>query len=62
MHHPRFMHHPRQISEPDWSSTADSDPDMARRTREHMLTRLADAPIVVISHAFRRPHRRSYRA
>jgi glyoxylase-like metal-dependent hydrolase (beta-lactamase superfamily II) len=46
------MHHPCQIARPDWSSTADSDPDAARRTREQMLTRLADAPILVIGTHF----------
>ena len=39
-----FMHHPCQIARPDWSSTADTDPDRARRTREQMLARLANTP------------------
>src|SRR5271166_5061546 len=43
-----FMHHPCQIARPEWSSAADSDPDEARRTREAMLTRLAETPILVI--------------
>ena len=47
-----FMHHPCQIARPEWSSTADSDPAEARQTREHMLTRLADAPILVIGTHF----------
>ena len=47
-----FMHHPCQIARPDWSSTADSDPDLARTTREAMLTRLADTPVVVIGTHF----------
>jgi len=47
-----FMHHPCQIARPDWSSTADSDPDEARRTREAMLTDLADTPILVIGTHF----------
>jgi glyoxylase-like metal-dependent hydrolase (beta-lactamase superfamily II) len=47
-----FMHHPCQIAHPDWSSTADSDPIEARRTRERMLTRLADTPILVIGTHF----------
>ena len=47
-----FMHHPCQIARPQWSSTADSDPAAARQTREHMLTRLADAPILVIGTHF----------
>jgi glyoxylase-like metal-dependent hydrolase (beta-lactamase superfamily II) len=47
-----FMHHPCQIARPEWSSTADSDPVEARLTREHVLTRLADAPILVIGTHF----------
>jgi glyoxylase-like metal-dependent hydrolase (beta-lactamase superfamily II) len=47
-----FMHHPCQIARPDWSSTADSDADLARTTREAMLTRLADTPVLVIGTHF----------
>ena len=47
-----FMHHPCQIARPEWSSTADSDPAEAARTRQHMLTRLADTPILVIGTHF----------
>jgi glyoxylase-like metal-dependent hydrolase (beta-lactamase superfamily II) len=47
-----FMHHPCQIACPDWSSTADSDPVEARLTRERMLTRLANTPILVIGTHF----------
>jgi len=47
-----FMHHPCQIARPDWSSTADSDPDLARTTREQMLARLANTPILVIGTHF----------
>jgi glyoxylase-like metal-dependent hydrolase (beta-lactamase superfamily II) len=47
-----FMHHPCQIARPEWSSTADTDPVEAQRTREHMLTRLADTPILVIGTHF----------
>jgi glyoxylase-like metal-dependent hydrolase (beta-lactamase superfamily II) len=47
-----FMHHPCQIARPEWSSTADSDPTEAQRTRERMLTHLADAPILVIGTHF----------
>jgi glyoxylase-like metal-dependent hydrolase (beta-lactamase superfamily II) len=47
-----FMHHPCQIARPEWSSTADSDPVEARLTRERMLTRLADTPILVIGTHF----------
>jgi glyoxylase-like metal-dependent hydrolase (beta-lactamase superfamily II) len=47
-----FMHHPCQIARPEWSSTADSDPALARLTRERMLTSLADTPILVIGTHF----------
>jgi glyoxylase-like metal-dependent hydrolase (beta-lactamase superfamily II) len=47
-----FMHHPCQIARPHWSSTADSDPDEARRTRERMLGELADRPVLVIGTHF----------
>jgi len=47
-----FMHHPCQIAHPDWSSTADSDPDEARRTRERILTDLAGTPTLVIGTHF----------
>src|SRR5215471_206055 len=47
-----FMHHPCQIARPEWSSTADSDPDEARRTRAAMLTSLAGAPTLVIGTHF----------
>ena len=57
-----FMHHPCQIAHPEWSSTADSDPDAAHRTRERMLKELSQRPVLVIGHAFRRRDRRPYRA
>ena len=47
-----FMHHPCQIAHPEWSSTADSDPDAAHRTRERMLGELCDRPVLVIGTHF----------
>jgi glyoxylase-like metal-dependent hydrolase (beta-lactamase superfamily II) len=47
-----FMHHPCQIARPDWSSSADSDPAEARRTRERMLDELCDRPVLVIGTHF----------
>jgi glyoxylase-like metal-dependent hydrolase (beta-lactamase superfamily II) len=47
-----FMHHPCQIARPHWSSSADSDPDEARRTRERMLEGLAGRPVLVIGTHF----------
>ena len=47
-----FMHHPCQIAHPEWSSAADSDPGMARATREHMLSELSTHPVLVIGTHF----------
>jgi glyoxylase-like metal-dependent hydrolase (beta-lactamase superfamily II) len=47
-----FMHHRCQIARPQWSSAADSDPDEARRTREHMLSDLSDRSVLVIGTHF----------
>jgi glyoxylase-like metal-dependent hydrolase (beta-lactamase superfamily II) len=47
-----FMHHPCQIARPEWSSTADTDPDAARATRERMLMELAGAATLVIGTHF----------
>ena len=47
-----FMHHPCQMARPEWSSTADSDPAEARRTREAMSTGLAGTPTLVIGTHF----------
>jgi glyoxylase-like metal-dependent hydrolase (beta-lactamase superfamily II) len=47
-----FMHHPCQIARPDWSSTADTDPDEARRTRHRVLGELCDRPVLVIGTHF----------
>jgi glyoxylase-like metal-dependent hydrolase (beta-lactamase superfamily II) len=47
-----FMHHPCQIARPEWSSTADTDPALARATRERMLASLAGAAVLVIGTHF----------
>ena len=47
-----FMHHPCQIAHPEWSSTADSDPEMGQKTRERMLADLASRPVLVIGTHF----------
>ena len=47
-----FMHHPCQIARPEWSSTADADPAVARATREAMLNRLSQSPTLVIGTHF----------
>jgi hypothetical protein len=46
------MHHPCQIACPEWSSTADSDPLLARQTRDQMLTSLAGTRTLVIGTHF----------
>jgi glyoxylase-like metal-dependent hydrolase (beta-lactamase superfamily II) len=50
-----FMHHPCQIARPEWSSTADTDPEEARRTRERMLAELSRRPVLVIGTHFAGP-------
>jgi glyoxylase-like metal-dependent hydrolase (beta-lactamase superfamily II) len=47
-----LMHHPCQIAHPEWSSLADSDPEMARQTRERMLQELSARPVLVIGTHF----------
>ena len=47
-----FMHHPCQIAHPEWSSTADSDPEAAWHTRERMLAELSARPVLVIGTHF----------
>ena len=47
-----FMHHPCQIAHPEWSSTADSDPDAAHETRRRMLKELSERPVLVIGTHF----------
>jgi len=50
-----FMHHPCQIARPEWASMADSDPVVARDTRERMLAGLAHTPVLVIGTHFAAP-------
>jgi glyoxylase-like metal-dependent hydrolase (beta-lactamase superfamily II) len=47
-----FMHHPCQIANPDWDTTADSDPEQGIRTRWQMFERLAGTPVLVIGTHF----------
>jgi len=47
-----FLHHPCQIAHPEWASTADWDPEAARRTRERMFAELAGAPVLVLGTHF----------
>jgi glyoxylase-like metal-dependent hydrolase (beta-lactamase superfamily II) len=47
-----FLHHPCQIAHPEWSSTADWDPERAHRTRLEMYRKLADTPVLVLGTHF----------
>ena len=47
-----FLHHPCQIAHPEWSSTADWDPDQAHRTRLRMYDDLAGKPVLVLGTHF----------
>jgi glyoxylase-like metal-dependent hydrolase (beta-lactamase superfamily II) len=49
------MHHPCQMAHPEWASAADSDADQARATRQALLDRCADAPLLVIGTHFAGP-------
>lgn len=49
------MHHPCQMAHPEWPSSADSDPVQARATRQALLERSADRPLLVIGTHFATP-------
>ena len=49
------MHHPCQIAMPDMCSGADSDQNMARKTRHDLLNKYADGPVLVIGTHFATP-------
>lgn len=49
------MHHPCQMARPDWVSSADVDSNAARATREKLLDRYADTPVLVIGTHFATP-------
>jgi glyoxylase-like metal-dependent hydrolase (beta-lactamase superfamily II) len=50
-----FVHHPCQLARLDWPSSADHDPDLARRTRRETFARLADAGTLFIGTHFAGP-------
>jgi glyoxylase-like metal-dependent hydrolase (beta-lactamase superfamily II) len=50
-----FLHHPCQMARLDWPSSADHDPERARRTREDMFARLAGTRALVIGTHFATP-------
>jgi hypothetical protein len=43
------------MAHPEWASAADSDADQARATRQALLDRCADAPLLVIGTHFAGP-------
>ncbi len=51
-----LMHHPAQCAHPGWASSADVDPEAARRTRRAFLEAQAGRPVLVIGTHFAGPH------
>jgi glyoxylase-like metal-dependent hydrolase (beta-lactamase superfamily II) len=51
-----LMHHPVQCAHPEWASSADVDPDEARRTRQAFLEAHAGSAVLVIGTHFAGPH------
>lgn len=49
------FHHPCQMSRTDWCSSADFDAGQGRKTREGLLARYADQPVLVIGTHFATP-------
>ena len=50
-----LLHHPAQCAHPEWASSADVDPVLARRTRRDFLAACADAPTLVLGTHFATP-------
>lgn len=50
-----MIHHPCQIAHPDWSTTADVDPELSALTRARFLELYADRPVLVIGTHFSGP-------
>lgn len=50
-----LVHHPSQFAMAEWHSVADSDPELARRTRLDFAGRYADTPTLVIGTHFAGP-------
>jgi glyoxylase-like metal-dependent hydrolase (beta-lactamase superfamily II) len=49
------IHHPCQMARTDWCSSADYDRGMGRATREALLAKYADGPVLVIGTHFATP-------
>ena len=50
-----MIHHPCQIQHPEWSSTADTDAQLAQATRSRFVERFGDADVLVIGTHFATP-------
>ena len=50
-----FMHHPCQMARPNWRSSADYDGEWAENTRNGLLEKYADQPVLVIGTHFATP-------
>jgi glyoxylase-like metal-dependent hydrolase (beta-lactamase superfamily II) len=50
-----FIHHPCQMAHPEWSSTADDDPQRAERTRRAVFGHLAGSKTLLIGTHFTAP-------
>jgi glyoxylase-like metal-dependent hydrolase (beta-lactamase superfamily II) len=50
-----LMHHPVQCARPDWVSSADSDANLALKTRRSFLERCAESGILVLGTHFATP-------
>jgi glyoxylase-like metal-dependent hydrolase (beta-lactamase superfamily II) len=49
------MHHPCQIARPAWSTVSDYDPDLARQSRQRMLSSVAGTDTLVLGSHFPPP-------
>jgi glyoxylase-like metal-dependent hydrolase (beta-lactamase superfamily II) len=48
-------HHPCQLAHPDWASTSDFDPDLARTSRMRLVERFADSDTLIIGSHYSDP-------
>lgn len=50
-----FLHHPCQIAHPDWTTVADSHPDVAVLTRQRVFAEIADTETLLLGSHFAGP-------
>jgi glyoxylase-like metal-dependent hydrolase (beta-lactamase superfamily II) len=50
-----LAHHPCQLAHPDWASTSDFDPDLARTSRMRLVERFADSDTLIIGSHYSDP-------